>query len=1452
MASNTNRDDFTRATKRAIERQARGHCSNPACRRLTHGATSDGTEEMNIGVASHICAAARGGPRYDENMTPEQRRSAENGIWLCQIHAHAVDTKDSKFTVEELHSWKRQTNEDSWRSIMQNLPYGPQAHTPTPDVLKDRLRAAAAADLEVFRRTTKWPATTVALTLRVALLAEALSTRALAKAVATLDDLVLVAAPGMGKTTTLFQIAEELLRAGGETALVVPLGDWATEGHTLLASILGRPAFTGLSEADLRTVAASPGVVLLLDGWNELDAAARGRARVQIENLKAELPELGLLVSTRRQVLDVPFIGTRVDLLPLNDVQQMEIAVAMRGDAGAALIDHARRTAGVRDLMSIPLYLTALLSLPDGAPFPATKEEVLRRFVSAHEEEARRTGTFHAVLGGFQQEYLDRLAVCAITTANTSVSDANARRSISETMQLLVNEGQITVLVQPDAVLDRLVSSHVLVRSGDSPGYSFQHQQFQEWYASHQVERLMGRACTDGAARERLKAEVLNQRQWEEAILFAAERSSRGNAASKAACGEAILAAFEVDPMLAAEMIFRATDEVWSQIGPRIDGFVRNWHTPGTVDRAARFMIMSGRPEFGELLWPLLTNDKQQTRFAAMRSGRRFRPSVLGDEGPERIAALPREIRKDLLNGIALDSGVEGLDLATALAKADGDPQVKVAVVEALSFRRADRHIADLLSDASDAVYDVLAQSGSADDVAIEGVQRRLKAARARRSAPGVDDYERLRVLLHGRFEEGRVAEIADIVAVLQIDQHQSGGLNLLHEVRKQYSQALADGLLRRVRENRSLFYGADDILASSGILTEDEALLNIALRETPNRDDQAEAAASVLGPNSVGVMIDAYLAIGRVLHDAGGRPDQAAGNRYIELRTRLGHTPGPSLLTAIQHRSTTTDGDEIEQLAALLSRDAHADDARARPFDEDGLVAIRALAQDWGERLLASGSGNRSQTGAIATLISHVPSPTLLPILKRLLDDNLRRYQAFREEAKANGWRPGRALDEARWPHTHEYQRAFIAIRAPETGTVVRGYLAEEHFGELAGRVLAAHWSEANEPKGDNRFRGGVDFSHVADRRAARASDPDQTSAEAEAIFGVVDALLAENEERKALAVALGVIGARLPHGRRQDTLQRLMTVAPRQARAMLLLSLILSGEDVDIGLVAAGISETFEAAKKEPWILTQSDAYQLRDWLRLLPFATPVSEIPAIVRSLPEAHRSPHMLEEIVEGLGKIRSKQAEDVLFKLAEDDPRLYLDYKWRSTVLPLGTLTAARRIVDLTIQGSLGGKSVDGFDLARELGELIFQFPEIQTRVYEALESKPPSEQVASLLAMAVAQAPGTEDLVSLIDLERKTGRSFVSWQSIRMAVTEHVPSENWKGASSIVPVAAIDLRRRLLEMTTTGRADDLAARCLNAIDKIRDEYGVPESEPRHPDLASGKPWPLMTADSDTE
>lgn len=100
------RDEFIERTKRVIQDRAGNRCSNPDCRALTSGPNTHPERSTKTGVAAHITAAAHGGPRYNPDLTSEQRKSAANGIWLCQTCAHFVDTDFLNYPVELLNEWK--------------------------------------------------------------------------------------------------------------------------------------------------------------------------------------------------------------------------------------------------------------------------------------------------------------------------------------------------------------------------------------------------------------------------------------------------------------------------------------------------------------------------------------------------------------------------------------------------------------------------------------------------------------------------------------------------------------------------------------------------------------------------------------------------------------------------------------------------------------------------------------------------------------------------------------------------------------------------------------------------------------------------------------------------------------------------------------------------------------------------------------------------------------------------------------------------------------------------------------------------------------------------------------------------------------------------------------------------------------------------------------------------
>jgi hypothetical protein len=104
---------------------------------------------------------------------------------------------------------------------------------------------------------------------------------------------------------------------------------------------------------------------------------------------------------------------------------------------------------------------------------------------------------------------------------------------------------------------------------------------------------------------------------------------------------------------------------------------------------------------------------------------------------------------------------------------------------------------------------------------------------------------------------------------------------------------------------------------------------------------------------------------------------------------------PGASLVIAVREHSAQGENEQMARLAELLSRHPDEETDRGRPFDAEGPAVIRALIEYWGNRMLASGNAERWQLASIATLASHAPDVSLLPLLKRLLDDNLRRYRA-------------------------------------------------------------------------------------------------------------------------------------------------------------------------------------------------------------------------------------------------------------------------------------------------------------------------------------------------------------------------------------------------------------------------------------------------------------------------
>lgn len=105
------RNNFPSTVAALLSKRVAHHCSNLHCRQATSGPQDSPKGSINIGVAAHITAASPGGPRYDPSLSADQRRSAENGIWLCQKCSKLIDSDVGRYTVPRLRSWKTEAEE---------------------------------------------------------------------------------------------------------------------------------------------------------------------------------------------------------------------------------------------------------------------------------------------------------------------------------------------------------------------------------------------------------------------------------------------------------------------------------------------------------------------------------------------------------------------------------------------------------------------------------------------------------------------------------------------------------------------------------------------------------------------------------------------------------------------------------------------------------------------------------------------------------------------------------------------------------------------------------------------------------------------------------------------------------------------------------------------------------------------------------------------------------------------------------------------------------------------------------------------------------------------------------------------------------------------------------------------------------------------------------------------
>ena len=1469
------RDEFKAKIKRKLAERVGFRCSNPKCKRSTVGPAEEEDRSINIGVAAHITAASPDGPRYDNSLTSAERISGSNGIWLCQNCAKLIDSDTSLYSAKKLRQWKKKALEcavidistssvsevrdkvvttfldESDQEFLQSLQLSDEDHI---DGTTNRMRIAATEHVATFMNSSEWPPYVVPLSLTIKTEYERhlVTLDGVARGACVAESLSLESSPGTGKSTTLAQIADRILVAGQTIPLLVPLGEWSDRFESFFDFMIHRNAFRSFKREHFMQLAYFGRLILLLDGWNELDSDSRRRAIRDLNALWRDFPMLGVLIATRSHTPS--FVAGVVGIEPLSENQQLELARGVKGTDGEELLEKAWREPGLRELISIPLYLQTLLDSMPSTDLPKTKEEILRLFVQRHEKVPDKAEILREELHGTHTRMLAGLAVQATFAANTMISQTQTRSTISEVANNLVNEGQLAISPQPNAVIDLLVDNHVLTRSSNEGGsVSFQHQQFQEWYASFEVEDLMRRSENgDSNARDKLRVEILNRPQWEEAILFACERLSRDQESGQDAVIIAIRETLTIDPILAAEMIYRTTPEIWLIVKDDVISFCERWHTPGTVDRAVRFMITTGRPEFARLVWPLVSHASSQIHSDVLSVTDRFRPAVLGDDPAHHLRDLPEHIRNNVIPEIASKSGFDGIELATNLALTDPSADIVVEIIQALYSRRADQHVHRILESASDAVWQRLAVERYPEELSDSDLTTRLLETR---KSIAKEETDPLKIIVHltqnvGSSNAGRIAELIKKRDFPIERERTYYAVRTAFEV---YPKEVTNALIERITEGLDLPYGVTDFLVDAIPVDEGPIPQKVLMGKIPEKT--AREACSVLGPATVGQLIDKLLALNQKFEHEKSMVGEEERNEYQRISDAILTSRQASFLSALKDRAITEQARDIELLADLFSRHGRKYDTDTPDImveERDELVAIVLY---WIEVMLTSPDANRHQFADVTRVVERLGDPQFVSGLQKMLDRDLSDWTRAREDYLQTKPR-GHLTPDVTHSYTLQYQRAFAAIGGSEVLDLMKQYLPSEQFGFDAACALVDIWKRENPSGKESRFGFGRDFSGVKERRKLREGLADEmpTCDSAEAIFAVVEeyGTPESSDTAQRYALRLAAVALSIPHGSKWEVVDRLLALSqPSSLKQVLLRSAAIAGEVLPADVLLIGVKELLEIAENQPWRLG-ADNYVLMEWLQLFAFSNrPIAVLEAL-KFVPAHMRQPRQLRRLLIALSDSPSNDVVAVLLELGNRYSRFLDDYDWWRALAEIGTEEAGHAILNIVCERSIGDmpQGIDGWQISEILGELASKFPayrDVMICRYQGMNAP----WARDVLETALTKAADGTIILAMVHSYALEGRPYDSGiaEAIQNVAVDKRPMEDWPNTYKVVSAPLKGLREALFKLIVDSKPEsNLAEVCLTEIDKQRDIYGRVEDELRHPDIESGKAWPLAAED----
>jgi hypothetical protein len=254
------------------------------------------------------------------------------------------------------------------------------------------------------------------------------------------------------------------------------------------------------------------------------------------------------------------------------------------------------------------------------------------------------------------------------------------------------------------------------------------------------------------------------------------------------------------------------------------------------------------------------------------------------------------------------------------------------------------------------------------------------------------------------------------------------------------------------------------------------------------------------------------------------------------------------------------------------------------------------------------------------------------------------------------------------------------------------------------------------------------------------------------------------------------------------------------------------------------------------------------MMNWIELFAFSDRPAAVLDAIKLLPQDYRLHWNLERLVQALGKSPQAGALGVLDSLARGDESFLRMFDWVKAIVELDTEEAGLFLVGVACERDVNSEySMSARHLADHLAQIALKFPAIKAEMLRRYEG-PDAGRGRDVLKRALVQLADPEVILALIRGFAAAGRPYGGGlaNAIREIAVGRRPVADWPNAFEYFTVPLTDLRRQLFGLAVAGGPQSsLAESCLVAIDELRDEHGRVDEEPRHPDIASGRAWPIL-------